>query len=489
MARLPLPRSAPRALRFFERPQVTLAWALICTSACALDSRPVGLGGGDGGTGGDDGAAGSGGGGGQSGEQGSGAGAGRGGMPLAGSGGDAGDSGAPDTSSPVDPPLPPCAQSYLHEPGTARNTTLSSGGDFTLTCGPGASDDVSFYWIARQPGYYQIDTLGSSFDTALAVLSPECDGTELACNDEGDVAPQSVIVREFAADEGAVIVVDGKAGSFGEVVLNVNPVACPGIDLHRQPLPLTSTTLDGGNAHDGSCGGSGLREKAFRWQAPAAGLYRFSVTSQTIAPALYVESGPRCGGTLLGCSTGSMPGATAGGPAVVVRRLGAGDVVTLIVDSAQGEGAFEIDVEDVSASACPFGAEVTFEADTVGTINPDDPSVLTGSCVPPEQRVVPQGSFPLPDDVYPLTTVSGYLCGLSITADAPAAVYVLEGRVCGGREIVCQRIDTLGVPVDVDVDLGSLTGGTFDYTVVVEATDPFSASPLNYTLSEFCATF
>lgn len=414
----------------------------------------------------------------------------------AGSGGVAGSGGAPGDSGgaagnaggtgPDIMPLPACADRLLAEPGTAVADTLGAVDDFSLACGAGASEDVSFYWVAPVAGYYAFDTFGSAIDTALGLVAPACDGTELACNDEGGVPPQSELVRELSAGEELVIVVDGKSGTSGAVALNVNRVTCPGIDLNLQPLPTLSTTLDGTDTHQGACGGAAQREKAFRWKAPAAGLYRFSVTSEEMTPALYVEQGARCGGLLLGCNTAGFESA-----ASVIRRLEAGEVVSLIVEGTDAPGSFSLNVEDLSlTSTCPSEPPLDSLGDPVSaTLLPDDPSVLTASCAVAEQVAQPGGRFPLPEHTFPFSTGGGLECDVYITTDAAVAVYVLEGLQCGGRELGCQRIDTLDTEVRVDVALGDVTSSeTFDFVVAVELTSPLSG-PANYTLSTGCFTF
>jgi hypothetical protein len=402
-------------------------------------------------------------------------------------GGDAGSSSMGGSvggdAGPDEPQLPSCAAQALTGLGSAAATTTAAGdGAFSLACGVGNSDDASIYWVAPEAGYYSIDTFGSSFDTVLGVVSASCDGTELACNDDGGAeAPQSEIVREFAAGEEVVFVVDGKSGSFGDAVVNTHAVTCPAIDTKRQALPLAATTLDGTDDHGGACGGDGQLEKTFRWQAPAGGLYRFTASADALALALYVERGPRCGGELLGCNAGGFSGA-----ATVVRRLSEGDVVTLIVEGTDGPGNFELNVEDISANACPDQPEIILFDDTVdsGVLNAGDPSVLTGSCVPARQRILPGGEFDLPEHAYPLTIEDAF-CNVVISADGPVAVYVLDGLSCGGSELYCQTFEAPDFEV-VSPSFGDIGVGPQSFVVVVESSSPVT-NDISYTLDFLCA--
>lgn len=407
---------------------------------------------------------------------------GTGGSAGGGNGGTSGSGAAAADAGIMPSTLAVCADEFFGDAATRQATTTGEAGDFSLTCAPGVSDDVSFHWIAPAAGYYAFDTLGSSFDTGLGLISPNCE-VELACDDDA-AAPQSELLRRFASGEEAVVVVDGKSGGFGDVVLNVNPITCPSVDADSQPLPLTSTTSDGDNGHTGACGGGGLREKAFRYQAPEPGLYRFSVSSDVISPALYVEKGPRCGGSLLGCNAG----VDAASPAVVVRRLDADETVTLIADSASGAGAFSLDVEHLAGAECPNQAAITGSFDITATLEPDAPSLLTSSCVPERQVVLPGGTFPLPDHVYPVVLPPGYGCFLSFETSGPLAVSVLDGSTCAGSELVCQTLDTFNVMTDIEIDLGDAFAGTsFNYSIVVEASSPYQG-PVTYTMVLGCFT-
>jgi hypothetical protein len=486
-----------------RRTSFCLLVAIALSTACGLDGRAVGVpaqGGAENGPGGTTGAALSGAGG-----QSSGAGgdmtssvaganglAGAGGVDPGGTGGTmesgvggsnpGGGTGTPDAGPdiPPDPELPACAAQFLPGLGSASvSTTAAGAGQFTLSCGAGSSDDASIYWVAPEAGYYSIDTFGSSFDTVLGVVSAACDGTELACNDDGGEAPRSELVRQFGAGEGVVLVVDGKSGGFGDAFVNTHAVTCPAIDTERQVLPLVSTTLDGDNAHDGACGGDGQLEKTFRWKAPSSGLFRFTVSSDDMSPALYVERGPRCGGELLGCNSGGF-----GSPATVVRRLNEADLVTLIVEGTDAAGSFELNVEDISENACPdHPPPVLFDdISETGVLTAGDPSVLTGSCAPARQRILPGGEFDLPEHAYPLT-VDAVFCNVGISADGPVAVYVLEDLVCGGKELFCQIFEA----PDFEGLSPALDGGPSDYVVVVESISPVTNEAVSYTLDYLCA--
>src|SRR5204863_788262 len=122
---------------------------------------------------------------------------------------------------------------------------------FKPTCGSGNAPDVAFEWVAPATDHYVFDTLGSSFDTVLAVLNGDCAGAELGCNNNAGSSPQSEVVVRLQKDQRVVVVVDGYLGAKGNVTVHANPVACPDSDLTGQPLPATLSTVGGANQHTG----------------------------------------------------------------------------------------------------------------------------------------------------------------------------------------------------------------------------------------------
>lgn len=87
--------------------------------------------------------------------------------------------------------------------------------------GTGAND-IAFRFQAPIGGRYEINTIGSDFDTMLSVRA-DCDGAELACNDDiGRGMTQSTVEVDLDACQTVLIVVDGyNADASGNVVVNV----------------------------------------------------------------------------------------------------------------------------------------------------------------------------------------------------------------------------------------------------------------------------
>lgn len=121
---------------------------------------------------------------------------------------------------------PVCAEGSL---GTSVGEAVAEGSnegedtDYSVTCArlPGAAD-VSFTWQAPTTDRYVVDTVGSSYDTIIAVYAGACagPGDQLACNDDSD-GLQSAVQLDTEADAIYSIVVSGFDGATGDWVLNI----------------------------------------------------------------------------------------------------------------------------------------------------------------------------------------------------------------------------------------------------------------------------
>lgn len=441
------------------------AVALAPSSGCSSSGSSSGSDSGNGGNGGSSGDAGEGGdatpGGGTDGGQPSG-GQGDGGQGNAGSAGD-GSAGAPE-------PLPECAAGRITALGAdvATASTLNGENRFSARCAQGVAPDVAFEWVVPATDFYSLGTAGSDFDTVLS-LHLACEGSEIACNDNTATDSSSRLVDEFEEGDRVIVVVDGNAGEEGDARLSIERVTCPQTDLRGQPFPLAVTTVGGTNAHAGECGGAGRREKTYRFIAPEAGLYRFSVSSEVFDPALHVEAGAACGGELLQCNAGR----ASDWPTRVTRRLTAGQPVTLIVDSTSGEGSFELDVEDLGTQTCP-SHELP---DDIRTIALADGDVLSGSCQAAGNRGGIGNAAGLEEHRMPLSIQLSDIasCTYTIEADAPFATYLIRGEACDGPEARCVLATGSNMTWTASHRFSAADNG--DYVLVVEpATSGFGLS-------------
>lgn len=139
--------------------------------------------------------------------------------------------GAPPPTPTPTPDIPRrCPETSLDAPvqGTTVNAFDVVGG---ATCGDGgnAAPDRTYRFTAPTDGCYRFDTgdtsgLADPFDTILYVRrgGDDCDGAELACNDNTDATnTQSEVFVQLQTGQSVVIAVDGNAGESGAFRLGV----------------------------------------------------------------------------------------------------------------------------------------------------------------------------------------------------------------------------------------------------------------------------
>ncbi|MDP2313619.1 MAG: hypothetical protein Q8P41_11985, partial [Pseudomonadota bacterium] len=118
----------------------------------------------------------------------------------------------------------PCADDDLGSivgAAVATGSTTGAGDDYTSDCAYYSAEDVAWVWTAPADGVYTFDTVGTSFDTILAVETGECSATELDCNDDTSGLLSEVSVALLAGEE-VVVHVDGyDSTTSGDYTLNV----------------------------------------------------------------------------------------------------------------------------------------------------------------------------------------------------------------------------------------------------------------------------
>ncbi|MFT6395340.1 MAG: hypothetical protein ACJAYU_000082 [Bradymonadia bacterium] len=110
------------------------------------------------------------------------------------------------------------AYSYIAECGSAAGGTPAGGEN---------ARDAFYIWTAPASGTFVIDTLGSTFDTLLAVLDGECGGEEIACNDDGfagEEQTRSSVEIEVSGGDVVTIALGGWGFSSGDYVLNATRI-------------------------------------------------------------------------------------------------------------------------------------------------------------------------------------------------------------------------------------------------------------------------
>ncbi|MGK3995620.1 MXAN_6577-like cysteine-rich protein [Sorangium sp. So ce1024] len=110
-------------------------------------------------------------------------------------------------------------------PLTFTGTTRGSASERSSTCGGGGTPEVVHVFTAPEAGSYTIDTVGSEYDTILAVFDGDCSGRQLACNDDAAwdewLTITSEVTVSLAAGQTIVIHVDGYYRRAGHYELNI----------------------------------------------------------------------------------------------------------------------------------------------------------------------------------------------------------------------------------------------------------------------------
>ena len=115
---------------------------------------------------------------------------------------------------------------------TQSGTTAAAHDDYTPTCQSSSSLDLAHALVLPVPvDTLTIDTLGSSFDTVLAVTPLSCaSASELACDDDdaGSGTLQSSVTLTSVAAGTYAVIVDGFSGESGAYTLHTHGIVASG---------------------------------------------------------------------------------------------------------------------------------------------------------------------------------------------------------------------------------------------------------------------
>jgi len=132
-------------------------------------------------------------------------------------------------------------------PTAATGSTVGAASEQSLeSCGSGglAAPEVVYRWTAPASGTYVVDSAGSQFDTILVVRDGDCNGRELACDDDGGSGVTSRLTVTLSAGQTIAIIVDGFENGSGAFGLNINrvPVAtATSTPIHTQTIAFPPT--------------------------------------------------------------------------------------------------------------------------------------------------------------------------------------------------------------------------------------------------------
>ena len=249
--------------------------------------------------------------------------------------------------------------------GTVTGFIREAGHDYESRCTSGRTGrDVVYYVDIPRGGIgggsfdVTIDTIGSEFDTVLAV-SPDCgdwDYGGLGCNDDlnpGPVLDSRVWVHRFDVPFGTesrrlYILVDAyRTDATGAYQINVSVEDAAGDSCFGSRMSLAgggsvvgfSGSALGFGFTRGSCMSDGDSSGEIPFNFPG-GRAAFTATSASFVPAIYVRRNCNDGDTESGCDVGGSIGGglnqaeveVDGGSVVFVDGIGAGDSFTLQYD-------------------------------------------------------------------------------------------------------------------------------------------------------------
>ena len=399
-------------------------------------------------------------------------------------------------------------------PAVSEGSTTGAGADRFGSCA-GGGPELIFQWSAPETGTYNVDTLGSDFDTVLYVLE-SCDGDEIVCNDDafsGDDRTRSQVTFDATAGESVLIVVDGFGPtSDGDYVLNITldvdevcdngedddgdraidcaDIDCAGTDeCAAIDCPAEDLSSDLGEVADGdttgenfsftsSCGGEGP-DISYEWTAPSTGGFFFGAEADFDVEIAIRAS---CEGDELAC----------GAAGRTTLDLTAGDTVTIIVDGEDppDSGEYTLSIIEMEAGRCTDGEDNDGDGDVdcfdldcatdaacefvgcaeadlgteLGAIASGDltefPYAYTAGCGVASGDQ-PAGGQNAPDVFYTWTApFAGTFTFDTLGSDFDTLLAILDGD-CGGDEFACNDDAFEGdirtrSSVDVDLAAGEL---------------------------------
>lgn len=165
-------------------------------------------------------------------------------------------------------------------PVSLSGTTGQGVSRVAPACVSADAPETIFALTATRTGIYTFDTFGSGFDTILYVLSGECLGEVLGCNDDIDDSVQSRLEVALSAGQTVSVVLDG-FNTSGDWVLNVSGefgvAACDTQPLPSSPNVVVDGILDdaASDSVDPSCAPDG-GDVVYSYVPPFSGPYLIS---------------------------------------------------------------------------------------------------------------------------------------------------------------------------------------------------------------------
>lgn len=247
-----------------------------------------------------------------------------------------------------------CADSDLGSgqgEGVAQGSTVGAGDDHTPVCygssGTGG-EDLAYRWVAPSAGCWELDTLGTGFDTVV-YLRDGCAGPELACNDDADRLYglyQSDLGASLDAGQEVLVVVDGfdaeQAGPFDLDIVGVTALladesigAVEGVGVAAGSSAGADDTWDLDGCEDSS------RDVVIEWVAPRSAAWLFDVAGSSYDTVLSLHR--PCTAAAIACADGY------GSGEVIDAYFDAGEVVLVRIAGWMGDtGQYQLTITEAA---------------------------------------------------------------------------------------------------------------------------------------------
>ena len=231
-----------------------------------------------------------------------------------------------------------------------------------LHAGNSGGKSVWWTWTAPASGNVQIDTIGSPFDTLLAIYAGQglSSLTPIVSDDDGGIARSSKVVLGAVAGTTYQIAVDGWNGASGEIKLNLslmptNPVPANNnfADRSRLTGSLISLNATNGGAtkevnepnHANNAGGKSIW---WTWTAPTTGRFQIDTIASSFDTTLGVYTGSSVTGLTLIVSDDDAGGS---GTSQVLLNAIAGTTYQIAVDGWNGaSGNIKLNLKSLQGS-------------------------------------------------------------------------------------------------------------------------------------------
>jgi subtilisin family serine protease len=255
----------------------------------------------------------------------------------------------------IAPPPPPndnFANAIALTGATATTTGRNTGatGQVGEPAQSGQINSSWWSWTAPTTGQYNIDTIGSGFDTYLSVFTGSALSslTLIGANDDGGGNLASLVSLNATAGTTYRIAVDGYSSATGPIQLNIAPPAPPNDNFANQ-IALTGATATTTGTNNGATGEVGepaqsgpINSSWWSWTAPTTGQYNISTLGSNFDTYLSVFTGSALSSlTLIGANDDSGGGLTS----LVSLNATAGTTYRIAVDGySTATGAIQLNI-------------------------------------------------------------------------------------------------------------------------------------------------